>query len=210
MTIAYTTKTTRTTITRRAAAPADAQAARRLREAIAPYLDLAALRRLVASGGDLHAALAQGTTTPEVDGLLELLGVLLDPGQRRPIRSPNDIAALLLVEMATLDQEQLRVVCLNNKNHIQRIVTVYQGNVNASIIRVGEIFKEALRLNSVGIIVAHNHPSGDGLHPSPEDILITRQIYDAGQLLDCHLLDHLLIGRGTWTSLREKGLGFPT
>jgi DNA repair protein RadC len=197
MTIAYTTKTTRTTTTRRTAAPADAQAARRLREAIAPYLDLTALRRLVASGGDLHEALAQGTTAPEVHGLLELLGVLLDPGQRRQIRSPNDIAALLLVEMATLDQEQLRVVCLNNKNHIQRIVTVYQGNVNASIIRIGEIFKEALRLNSVGIIVAHNHPSGDGLNPSTEDILITRQIYDAGKLLDCHLLDHLLIGRGT-------------
>lgn len=209
MTVAYTPQSTTKPARRATARPADAAAARRLREAIAPYLDLAHLRRLVAAGGDLSHALAQGTPAPEVLDLLELLSVLLKPGERQQIKSPADIAAVLMVEMAHLDQEQLRVVCLNTKNQVQRVVTVYQGNVNASIIRVGEVFKEALRLNSAAVIVAHNHPSGDGLTPSPEDILVTRQIFEAGKLLDCELLDHLLIGRGSWTSLRQKGLGFP-
>jgi DNA repair protein RadC len=210
MTIAYDTQASTPTRARRSATPTDAAAAQRLREAITPYLDLNRLRKLVAASGDLSNAMVAGTAAPEVQDLLELLAALLRPGARQQVRTPDDIAALLMVEMAYLDQEQLRVACLDNKNRIQRIVTVYQGNVNSSIIRVGEVFKEALRLNSVAIIVAHNHPSGDGLSPSPEDILITRQLVEAGKLLDCELLDHLLIGRGSWTSMRQKGLGFPT
>jgi len=85
--------------------------------------------------------------------------------------------------------------------------TVYVGSLNASLIRVGEVFKEPLRLNSASIIVAHNHPSGQP-DPSPEDELITRQIVEAGKLLSCEVLDHLIIGQGRWLSLRQKGLGF--
>jgi hypothetical protein len=72
---------------------------------------------------------------------------------------------------------------------------------------VGEVFKEPLRLNSAAIILIHNHPSGH-IDASPEDILVTRQIVEAGKLLDCELLDHLIVGQGKWMSLREKGLGF--
>ena len=123
------------------------------------------------------------------------------------IRSPADIAALLLPDMQGLDQEELRVVCLSTKNHVQKVVTVYRGNVNSSMIRVGEVFKAAIRLNSTAMIIAHNHPSGDPT-PSPEDVLVTRQIVEAGQLLDIDILDHLVIGRGRWISMRERGLGF--
>jgi DNA repair protein RadC len=70
------------------------------------------------------------------------------------------------------------------------------------------VFKDAIRRNSTALIVAHNHPSGDPT-PSPEDILVTRQIVDAGKLLDIEVLDHLVIGRGRWVSMRERGLGFP-
>jgi hypothetical protein len=66
---------------------------------------------------------------------------------------------------------------------------------------------EAVRLNSAAIIVAHSHPSGDPT-PSPEDILVTRQIVEAGKLLDVDTLDHVVIGRGRWVSMRERGLGF--
>ncbi|RRR66864.1 MAG: hypothetical protein EI684_19900, partial [Candidatus Viridilinea halotolerans] len=70
-----------------------------------------------------------------------------------------------------------------------------------------EVFKEAIRRNSAAIIVAHNHPSGD-CTPSPEDVLVTKQIVQAGHLLDIQVLDHLVIGMGVYVSMRERGLGW--
>lgn len=128
--------------------------------------------------------------------------------ERFQIRSPNDVAQLLMVEMSHLDQEHLRVVNLDTKNRVQKITTVYIGSVNSSAVRVGELFKDAIRLNSAAMIVVHNHPSGQP-DPSPEDILVTRQIADAGKLLDVEVLDHLIIGNGRFVSLRERGVGFP-
>jgi DNA repair protein RadC len=128
--------------------------------------------------------------------------------ERFQIRSPNDVAQLLMIEMSHLDQEHLRVVNLDTKNRVQKITTVYIGSVNSSAVRVGELFKDAIRLNSAALIVVHNHPSGQP-DPSPEDILVTRQIADAGKLLDVEVLDHLIIGNGRFVSLRERGVGFP-
>ncbi len=76
-----------------------------------------------------------------------------------------------------------------------------------SMVRVSEAYKAALRRNSAAIIVAHNHPSGEP-EPSPEDVLLTRQLVDAGKLLEVECLDHLVIGQGRWISMRERGLGF--
>lgn len=129
--------------------------------------------------------------------------------QRFQIRSPADAATLLMVEMGYLDQEHLRTVLLDTKNKVQQITTVYIGSVNSASIRIGEIFKAAVRHNSAALIVAHNHPSGDPT-PSPEDILVTKQIVEAGRLLDVDVLDHLVIGRGHYVSMRERGLGFTT
>jgi DNA repair protein RadC len=130
-----------------------------------------------------------------------------DQAQRRQIKSPNDVANLLMLEMSHLDQEHLRTVLLDTKNRIQAISTVYIGSLNTSMVRVGEVFKEAVRRNSSALIVVHNHPSGDAT-PSPEDVLVTREIVQAGKLLDVDVLDHLIIGHGVWVSLRERGLGF--
>jgi len=110
--------------------------------------------------------------------------------------------------MGHLDQEEMRTVLLDSKNRVQDIVTVYRGSLNASLIRVGEVYKAALRRNSASIILAHNHPSGEPDPPSPEDVLVTVKIVEAGELLDVPCLDHLVIGRGKWLSMREKGLGF--
>ena len=128
---------------------------------------------------------------------------------RLQVKSPTDIVNLLMLEMSHLDQEHLRTVLLDTKNRVQAISTVYIGSLNASMIRVGEIFKEAVRRNSAALIVVHNHPSGVP-EPSPEDVLETREIVSAGKLLDIDALDHLIIGHGTWVSLRERGLGFDT
>lgn len=127
--------------------------------------------------------------------------------ERFPIRSPADVAALLMVEMSHLDQEHLRTVLLDTKNRVQQISTIYIGSLNSATIRIGEVFKDAVRRNSAAIIVVHNHPSGEAT-PSPEDIQVTRQLVAAGRLLDIEVLDHLIIGRGHYVSLRERGLGF--
>jgi DNA repair protein RadC len=127
--------------------------------------------------------------------------------ERFQITSPTDAAQLLQLEMGHLDQEQLRVICLDTKNRVQKMHIVYIGSLNSAAIRIGEVFKEALKLNSAALIVVHNHPSGDPT-PSPEDVVVTRQIIDAGKLLDIDVLDHLIIGQGRFTSLRERGLGF--
>lgn len=134
--------------------------------------------------------------------------LLTEHEQRFQIKSPADVATLLMLEMSHLDQEHLRTVLLDTKNRVQSIKTVYVGSLNSSLIRVGEVFKEALKLNSAALVVVHNHPSGDPT-PSPEDVMVTREIIAAGKLLDVAVLDHLVIGQGRFVSLRERGLGLP-
>lgn len=133
--------------------------------------------------------------------------LLAQPEERLQVRSPGDIANLLNLEMASLEQEQLKLISLNTKNQVIRMQTVYQGTVNSSQLRVAEIFREAMRANATSIIVAHNHPSGDPT-PSPEDVRVTENLVQAGKLLDIDLLDHLVIGHQRWVSMRERNLGF--
>jgi DNA repair protein RadC len=125
------------------------------------------------------------------------------PDERMRIQSPEDIAAILSSDMAALDQEELRVVLLNTKNEVLRVVTVYRGSVNAAQIRVSEVFKEAVRQNAPSLVIAHNHPSGDPT-PSADDVAVTRELVKAGQLLDIEVLDHLVIGDGRHVSLRRR------
>jgi DNA repair protein RadC len=129
------------------------------------------------------------------------------PDERPQIRSPGDVANLLMLEMSWLEQEHLRVVLLDTRNRVLGVPNVYIGSLNTSVVRVGELFREAIRHNAAALIVAHNHPSGDPA-PSPEDVAVTRQIVRAGRLLDIEVLDHLVIGRGRYISLKERNLGF--
>ncbi len=96
---------------------------------------------------------------------------------------------------------------LDTKHRVERVVTVYQGSVNAAQVRVAEVFKEAVRANSPAIAIAHNHPSGDPT-PSAADIALTAELAKASELLDIDLIDHLIVGDGRWISLRRMGLGF--
>jgi len=129
------------------------------------------------------------------------------PEDRIPVKSPEDIANLLQADMAFLEQEELRVVLLNSKNQVMATPHLYKGNVNSSLIRVSELFRDAVRENCPALIAVHNHPSGDPT-PSPEDIQITEQMVKAGKLLDIEVLDHVIIGRQGFISLKERGLGF--
>lgn len=137
------------------------------------------------------------------------LGLRLNlPIEERPtINSPADAAALVQHEMGLLEKECLRVLLLDTKNHVIDIVQIYEGSVNSSQVRVGEIFRPALQRLATSILIFHNHPSSDPT-PSPDDVAVTRAIVQAGKLLDITLVDHLVIGQSRWVSMREKGLGF--
>jgi DNA repair protein RadC len=129
------------------------------------------------------------------------------PTARWLIRSPRDVADRLILQMGGLEREELRVVILDTKNHVLRVSTVYQGNVSASLVRVGELFRDAVRLNAASVILVHNHPSGDPT-PSPDDLHLTSEALAAGRLLDIALLDHLVIGHDAFVSLRDRGVSF--
>mgnify|MGYP002682278499 CR=1 FL=1 len=106
-------------------------------------------------------------------------------------------------------EEQIRTLFLDTKHRVIGGSMVYKGNVNTAVVRVGELFRDAVRANCVAIIVAHNHPSGDPT-PSEDDVRITEDIVKAGKLLQIEVLDHLVIGQQGFVSLKERGLGFST
>ena len=129
------------------------------------------------------------------------------PKEHPVIQSPEDAASLILYEMGALEQEHLNVMLLDTRNRMVKLVEVYRGSLNSSLIRVSEVFKEAVRANAAAIIVVHNHPSGDPT-PSPEDISVTHAIVQAGKLLDIEVLDHIVVGKNKFISLKSRGLGF--
>jgi DNA repair protein RadC len=130
-----------------------------------------------------------------------------DMGERPGIHSPEDAAALVGYEMGALEQEHLRVMLLDTRNRVLKVVEIYKGSLNSSAIRIGEIFRDAIRINAASVILVHNHPSGDPT-PSPEDISVTKAIITAGELMDIEVLDHLVIGKNSFISMKSKGLGF--
>jgi DNA repair protein RadC len=129
------------------------------------------------------------------------------PAGRWTIRSPRDVADRLVVEMGRLEREELRVLSLDAKNVVKRVSTVYVGNVSASLVRVGELFRDAVRLDASGVVLVHNHPSGDP-SPSPDDLHLTAEAIAAGRLLDVDVLDHVVVGHDAWVSLRDRGVAF--
>jgi DNA repair protein RadC len=127
----------------------------------------------------------------------------LHPEDRYRVSSPTDAANLVMVEMAYLDHEELRILLLNAKNQVVGNICRYRGTVNNSVLRVAEIFRPAITSNCPGLIVCHNHPSGDPT-PSQDDIEVTEQLVEAGHLLEIELLDHIIIGAGRFVSLKER------
>jgi len=129
------------------------------------------------------------------------------PEERYQIRSPGDAANLLMTMIGHKEQEHFVVMYLDTRNRVLDREILYKGSLNTSLVRVGEVFRGAVRRNCAGVIAAHNHPSGDPA-PSAEDIALTRRLVDAGKLLEVELLDHVIIGHNRFVSLRERALGF--
>ncbi len=146
------------------------------------------------------------TKAAQVLAILELARRLTIPNQleQYQIRSPADVANLVSSEMAFLDHEELRVLCLDTKNHVVANIKLYQGTLNSSVLRVAEIFRPAITRNCAGLIICHNHPSGDP-RPSPEDESVTRQLVEAAKVFDIDLVDHIIIGSNQrYLSLKER------
>lgn len=180
-----------------------------------PDAVLALLERsggMAALGGLSPAALADGPgfRPAQADRLAwavelarRLANARTQPGWR--IRSPADVGERLRPAMRHLEQEELRTLLLNTKNVVTSVQTVYVGNLAGSSVRVGEVFRDAVRCQAAAIVVVHNHPSGDPT-PSADDLRITAELAQAGRLLDIELLDHVVIGADGWVSLRSLGV----
>jgi len=123
------------------------------------------------------------------------------------INSPDDVSALLMHSLSASKQEELWVLNLDTRNRVLSMKRLYVGSLNHSTVRISEVFESAVRLRANGIIVVHNHPSGDP-SPSPEDIQLTKGLIQAGDLLDIKLLDHIIMGCEGYVSLKQRKLGF--
>jgi DNA repair protein RadC len=128
------------------------------------------------------------------------------PNINKKIVSPESayLIARDLLKMHEETEEYMHMLCMNNKNVVTGILQISHGNVNSAIVGTREVFQKALLANAVSIILMHNHPSGDPM-PSNEDIKVTERLVEAGKLIGVDVLDHLVIGRGRYTSLKETG-----
>ena len=124
--------------------------------------------------------------------------------QTRTISSPKDAYEMIKDQLQDLDREQFIIAFLNTKNEPTNITVVSVGSLNKAIVHPREVFKTAILSNAASIMAFHNHPSGETT-PSQQDIQLTNRLVGAGELLGIKLLDHLIIGDGAFTSLKEKG-----
>ena len=141
-------------------------------------------------------------------GLRYEVGQVAVSSRDKTIDSPQAAVDYLAPEMAELEQEQLRVIMLDIRNRLLGVNMVYQGGINQAVVSLGDVFREAIRVGATAIILAHNHPSGDPT-PSPDDVRLTQHAGEAGALLDIEVLDHVVIGRPEFVSLREHDLYRP-
>ena len=122
--------------------------------------------------------------------------------KRIKITSPKDVYDMLKIELAQKQTEEVKVVILDNKNHVKSVATVSIGATNKSAVSPKEILSEPIKQLASGIILVHNHPSSDTT-PSRQDILLTRKINDYASLFEITLCDHVIIGKNGYTSLKE-------
>jgi DNA repair protein RadC len=122
-----------------------------------------------------------------------------------PVRSPRDVAALYAPRLEDLPVEEFHVAVLDSQHRLERDVTITRGILNSSLVHPREVFREAIAERAAAVILVHNHPSGDP-SPSADDRLVTEQLVAAGRLLDIPVHDHVIIGRGRYTSFAEAGL----
>ncbi|MGN1314539.1 MAG: DNA repair protein RadC [Lachnospiraceae bacterium] len=138
--------------------------------------------------------------------MAELSKRMAREGFRHGIRftSPQTVAGYYMEQLRHLEVEQVILVMTDNKNQLLQDMVLSKGTVNMSVLSPREVFLQAVRMQAVHILLVHNHPSGDST-PSKEDIEITLRINEAAHILNIPLVDHIIIGDNTYTSLKELG-----
>ena len=163
-----------------------------------PGLVRADFRELCAEHGMGEAKSAQVKAALEIGRRLGLMHI----DAKYKVRTPADAANLVMLDLAYLDTEQMRILLLDAKSQLVEKISSYQGTVNSAVLRAAEIFRPAIIRNCPGLILCHNHPSGDPT-PSDDDIASTKQLVEAGRILDIELVDHIIIGHQRFVSLKE-------
>lgn len=128
-----------------------------------------------------------------------------DFGSRPVFSRPEDIADYYMEQLRHETREKAVVMMLNSKNRLLHEMVISTGTVNNSLVSPREIFLEALHYQAVGVCLVHNHPSGDP-SPSREDVLITRRLKEAGEIIGIYLLDHIIIGDNSYNSMKKRGI----
>ncbi|MCR4435262.1 MAG: DNA repair protein RadC [Clostridiales bacterium] len=144
----------------------------------------------------------------QVKALMELakrIASTYGMGNRVVIKSPDDVKKLVMEEMRHLKKEVFKVILLNTKSHLIKHINISMGSLNASVVHPREVFSEAVKVGCSGLIFVHNHPSGDP-EPSLEDLETTERLVSGGNILGIKVLDHIIIGNGTYMSFKERGL----
>jgi len=136
-------------------------------------------------------------------GMLEVLANMVSGNTPDTIRSPQDVYQLSL-DLVSKEQEHFVVYCLNSKHHVINRKTIFVGSLNSTVVHPREVFRAAIENSSASIICVHNHPSGDPT-PSPEDISVTQRLCEAGEIIGIELIDHVIVGRTGWFSLKANG-----
>lgn len=129
-----------------------------------------------------------------------------EPPERRPIfRTPDDAGRYLLPRFGAKPVEEFGVLVLDTRNRLKRLEVISRGSLNGSLVHPREVFREAVSSQAAGLILFHNHPSGDPT-PSKEDLALTRRLKQAGSIMGIEVLDHVILGQGQYSSFKEKGI----
>ncbi len=126
------------------------------------------------------------------------------PDERMPMRSPRDVAEHLLPEYGGRAVEHFGIVLLDTKHRVMKITVLSVGTLDRSVVHPREVFREAAAARASGIVLFHNHPSGDPA-PSNEDLALTRRLVEAGELMGIEVLDHVILSATRYCSVREIG-----
>jgi len=129
----------------------------------------------------------------------------LQARQKKSIGTPAEAASYLWSDLRFLSKENFRCLVVDTKNQVIANELVSVGTLNSSLVHPREVFRPVISRSGAGVILAHNHPSGDPT-PSREDVELTRRLVDCGKLLGIQVLDHIIVGDNTFVSLREKGI----
>ncbi len=121
------------------------------------------------------------------------------------LRTPRDSAGLLTPLLQDEASEVFVVLLLSTRKHVLAYQEVSRGTLDSTLVHPREVFKAAILANAAAVILAHNHPSGDPA-PSPDDLMLTRRLANAGQLLGIEVLDHIIVGHGRYASFKELSL----